>query len=118
MSTVPIIDYSTVKYEYDRDLCYTYKKSMRGVCQKIRHINQLYDLSILDEIVLVYYANEDQKVIVCINPDCPYMSKMIKVSNDTMETKCCQKRYSIDLIQKLFYDCRFVIVSSLKEVVI
>mgnify|MGYP001378219011 CR=1 FL=1 len=113
-----VFDYNTVKYEYGIELYDTYKKLVRGVCQKIRHINQLCDLSILDEIVLVYYTPKNLDVIVCINKDCPYMSKMIKVSNHTMETKCCQERYPIALIQKLFYDSRFVIVSSLKEVVI
>lgn len=115
-----VIDYNIVKvkYEYDRDFSNTHKKSMRGVYQKIRPIDQLYDLSILDEIILVYYAHENLEVIVCIHTDCPCISRMIKVSSDTMETKCCQKRYSLDFLEELLYLCRFVIVSSLKEIVI
>jgi hypothetical protein len=110
------IDYNMVKRNYDSDLYYEYRRSMRGVCQKFRHLDQLYNLSILDEIVFVYYVHEDLQVVVCVYGPCPYMSKMIKVSNDTMETRCCQKRYSLALLQELLYDSRFVIVSSLKEV--
>lgn len=114
------IDYNMVKRNYDTDLYYTYEKSMRGVCQKFRHINQLYDLSILDEIVFIteHHIHKEFKVIICIHKPCQYMSRMIKVSNDTIETTCCQKRYSLAFLEEILYMCRFVIVSSLKEVVI
>ena len=110
------IDYSLLKYKFDSTLLNKYKGSMRGVCQKFRHIDQLYDLSILDEIVFTCHEKTGLKIIICIHKPCQNMSKMIKVSNDTMETTCCQKRYSLTLLQTLLYNSRFVIVSSLKEV--
>jgi hypothetical protein len=93
---------------------------MRRTCQKIRTIDQIYDLSIGDTIVIVYSHTQnkfkDMVILTCIQVACQYMSMMAKVDKNTLMCLNCKEEYSLDFLVKYLSRCHFVMMVGSKEV--